>query len=317
MRKSLLAVAGLTLLLTSVGCGGSLVRVRRDFSQRERWTAYERVVVETRNGAVEIVGNAGGTEIDLSGTLQAGGLTLAEAEDNLDQLEVVAEPAPEDPRTFLVRFKYPDHLHNKGLGASFKLKLPEACHAEVNTGNGNVTIHAMRSARVRTSNGTVEGRDITGELDAESSNGMMYAQRVAGPVRLDTSNGRIVVREGGTSVYGRSSNGDVEVVGVTGDVDVVTSNGSIRLEGSPPPDARIVMSTSNGSITARLPETLAGRVSLRCSNGRVTADMGDASFTRPRMSKNVFEAEMNGGGSGEVVATTSNGSVTLTRLTEG
>ncbi|HUU95076.1 MAG TPA: DUF4097 family beta strand repeat-containing protein [Phycisphaerae bacterium] len=305
---------GLSLFVVTttalVGCG-SIVRVSRDFSFTAPWEDYQRVVVNTHNGRVELAAT-GTSEIDISGTKRAGGLTYAEAEENLDQVTIVAEPDAADPTTFRISVDYPAHLRGKSIAASFVIHVPEPCAAEIATGNGSIRAENLRDQVVlRTSNGRITLSDIAGNVRVRTSNGRVEAERIDGELYVDTGNGSVSVRalEGVCEL--ETSNGAVEAVDVRGDISVTTSNGRIRVEAAPPEDASVILRTSNGSIHVTLPATMRGDLTLSTSNGRVSTSMDQVSLTSPSWSRRRFEAVMNGGGGGRIVARSSNGSITF------
>jgi hypothetical protein len=306
--------AGLSLFVVTatalVGCG-SVVRVSRDFSFTAPWEDYQRVVVNTCNGRVALAAN-GTSEINISGTKRAGGLTYAEAEENLDQVTIVAEPDGADPKTFRISVDYPLHLRNKSIGASFVIRVPEPCAAEITTGNGSIHAENLSDSVVlRTSNGRITLSDVAGDVRIRTSNGRVEAEDIEGKLCVDSSNGSVSVRAVEGACELETSNGSVETRDVRGDIRVTNSNGRIRVEATPPDDASVVLRSSNGSIHVTLPATMRADLTLSTSNGRVSTSMDQVTLTSPNWSRRRFEAVMNGGGGGRIVARTSNGSITF------
>jgi len=275
------------------GCGPTLVRVSERFALDIPWDDYQRVVVRTANGHVELF-TGEGDEIRISGKKRAGGLTWGEAYDNLDQLTIVAEPDQSDPTTFVVECDFPEALRYKQLGASFDIRIPEPCATNITTGNGHIHVRGLKErALLHASNGRIVIEDVDGRVDAETSNGRLIAEAVRGECRLRTSNGRVEVRR------------------AEGNVRATTSNGAIVVEATPPPEGEVVLETSNGPIRADLPSNLRGALELRTSNGHVSTNLDDVTITDLQWSKRSFRANINGGGAGRISARTSNGSITL------
>lgn len=82
--------------------------------------------------------------------------------------------------------------------ASVELYLPDGpeYHLKAHTGNGSINLESGRfaSARVRTGNGSVEGKAIVGNLDVTTGNGSIRAAAgAAGEWKLGTGNGSIYV----------------------------------------------------------------------------------------------------------------------------
>jgi hypothetical protein len=299
------------LAAAAAGCNGTLVRVSESFVLDLPWDDYQRVVVRTHNGHVELL--AGETEtLRVSGTKKAGGLTWGEAAENLAQLKIVAEPDETDPTTFVIELEAPASLRHKSLGASFDIRVPRACAADVETDNGHIRVRGARdSVHLRTGNGRITVEQVDGRVEAFTSNGLIHAVFITGNLRADTSSGRVIVDTVDGDCRLNTSNGRIRVRKANGSVWAATSNGSIVVSATPPPDGEVVLRTSNGSISADLPPNLRGTLDIQASNGRVSTKLGDVALTGVRWSKHSFAAEMNGGGEGRVSVRTSNGSVTL------
>lgn len=312
----------LTVSLCCTGCG-NLFTAREAISLDADWGAFERVIVETRNGDVDVrvsgasaVGGAGSTAVQrvrVSGEKWAGGGTLESAEELLGQLHVTAGPDAGDPRALRVKLDYAEAMRMRSYGADLKIELPTAASAEIHTTNGRVEARGLvRRVFADTSNGNIVLADIDGDVQVDTSNGGVRAERVRGSLAADTSNGSIVAREIGGECRLDTSNGNVEVVGAKGGIRADSSNGWLRIDADPPAEAVIELTTSNGGITARLPGGLRGELHLRTSNGSIETDLGPATLSNPSWSKEDIRARLNGGGAGRLTARTSNGSVRLT-----
>ncbi len=285
-------VGVLSLVLAGLcGCGG-LTTVVRDFNLTADWGDYDRLVVVSRNGSVQVAPGEV-NQLELAGTLRVRGETHERAQEYLDELKIVAVADPSMPRTFRVEFVVPHDLREKSPGADLQIKVPVACAVDIDTNNGAIEVQDLPSARLDTSNGSITAVRITGAVEADTSNGRIVVREVGGPCLLDTSNGAVEVR------------------GCAGAVTADTSNGSIRVEAAPPPDAKVHLATRNGSIDCTIAPRLAGRVDLRTSNGSLRTEFGPAAVKHLRQEKTHLEAELNGGGAGELIAATTNGSITL------
>lgn len=291
------ALAGLLLLVTGVGgcviATGGAAQVRRPFDRTTPWGDYERIVVRSRNGAVDLkVGS--GTDVKVSGELYASAPTLDQASKHLDELDVTVGPADADPRTLVIAFDSPDWGPQCSAGATIRVVLPEPCPAEVSTRNGGVSAEGLIGpVRLETSNGSVAVEGIDGDLAAESTNGAIDVRNTTGSCELQTSNGDILAHD------------------VRGNVLAETSNGRIAAEITPPLDGQVILRSSNGSIDATLPGRMTAELHLRTSNGRAQAHFGQTPVQIRQQSWTRVEATTNGGGPGRVEATSSNGSVTV------
>lgn len=298
------------LLAMCSGCS-TLVTVREDYQVTRPWQGYERLVLRTENGRIELSTNTANTDVTITGTKQAGGVTTRDAEENLSRVDVRAAPDETDPKTLIVELDYPEDLRWKNIGASLRVSVPQPVSTDALTRNGSIDIRNTKSAKLRSSNGTTIARDVDGWLDAQTSNGRIEAERIAGDAELQTSNGSVVVRGVGGRTRVNTSNGGIEVRDATGDVDCATSNGSIVVNAQPPVEGIVSLVTSNGGIRATLPQTLKGSVDVSTSNGSLTTNLGNATISQAQWSKRRLAAQLNGGGTGRIHARTSNGSLVL------
>jgi DUF4097 and DUF4098 domain-containing protein YvlB len=312
MKRRSLSIGLASLLLGLTGCGSSPVRVTRDFSLDVPWQDYDRIIVRTVNGSVRLSHAEGAANATVSGSKQAGGLTLAEADRNVELLEVFADADPANPRRLLVELRYPDELRHRNIGASFVIGLPKPVGVDVSTGNGRIDADGLAGpALLHTSNGDVVLNRLSGDAEIRTSNGDVHARDVAGLLRAESSNGDIVVHGVGGDCSVETTNGGVEITQARGSIEVLTSNGRVRVEGQPPAEGRVKLVSSNGGIHATLPSSMKGKLDLSCSNGGVHTELGPMTLSRPHFSRRAIEAEMNGGGGGQIICRTSNGSITL------
>lgn len=297
---------------TLAGCSGSLVRVSQDVSIDWPWSDYEQVVIRNANGAVELTSAADVEGVRVRGQKSVGGATAEEARRHLEQVEVAVGPDAANPRALLIELRFPPELRTKNAGAELRVTLPDPVAADVTTGNGSILVRAMRGKVVlRTSNGGITVDSVDGAADAQTSNGRIEASAISGDLRARTSNGAIAARCIRGELRAETSNGPVEALDVAGNVAVTTRNGRVVVDATPGEQGIVEVMASNGSIELTLPAVIKGQLVLKTSNGRVRTNTGDMSFSRPQSSRGHFEALMNGGGEGRVLASTSNGSITL------
>ncbi|HLJ45990.1 MAG TPA: DUF4097 family beta strand repeat-containing protein [Bryobacteraceae bacterium] len=123
-----------------------------------------------------------------------------------------------------------------------------------------------------------------------SSNGALRVDSIDGNCTLHTSNGSIQIHDVHGNVNGSSSNGLLDLARVDGRMTLHTSNGGIHGDEV---SGGIEGRTSNGSIRLRLRESQTGDpIRLVTSNGSV-------------------ELEMNSPRTNDVIASSSNGSITV------
>lgn len=296
-----------------LGCSASLVRVEEKFTLTAAWQNYDRVIVRTVNGRVELKSAPNLSDATISGTKRAGGITLDDANKNLEQLKITVAPDARDPRALLVALEYPEGLRNRSIGANFVIHTPQPCAADVQTGNGTIVAESLRGeVRLHTSNGDVHAAAIDGTLKIATSNGDIEAREINGGVDADTSNGGVRLTKVGGGCAVKSSNGELVLTGVVGAARARSSNGSITFEGAPSGEDAVELETSNGEIVLRVAATLKGHLRLDTSNGGIHTTFGSMALSNPKISKRRLEADMNGGGGVRLVARTSNGAIKLT-----
>jgi hypothetical protein len=126
-----------------------------------------------------------------------------------------------------------------------------------------------------------------------------------------TTNGGITVSATAAPVQARTTNGSIRLNDVAGSLDARSTNGTIRAsmtEGTPLQGAQL--RTTNGSIHLALPEHTSARVRFSTTNGSIRTDLPvqvQGTVNRRRM-----EGVMGEGGP-EIQATTTNGSIRVTR----
>jgi hypothetical protein len=160
---------------------------------------------------------------------------------------------------------------------------------------------------------TVVAPQLT-SVDARTSNGSVSVSGGAGKTIVRTSNGSVALEDRTGSVYVRTSNSGIAVSGGAGPLDLGSSNGTITIRGTGPGvdhqayDWRA--STSNGSIRLDLPQP-AGRVRASTSNGKASVVRRDAGGAQTTLASSSSIDYSPGVGGGEILLSTSNGSVVV------
>lgn len=309
------ALTTLVVLISSlsqlVGC--SLVRAEEAVSLDAPWSNYDRIVVRSANGAIDLASEAGVANVAIRGKKYCGGASLEDARTALRQLTVTAAADPADPRVLQVELRVPSELRGRSAGGSLTVRVPQACPAEVHTSNGAITLTNMNGPIVaRTSNGRITLTSIAGNVAADTSNGKVEATGVRGELRAETSNGAVIARGVSGTCVVQTSNGSVTLSDVGGNVTVESSNGPITVDGVSPSAAMLRLMSSNGSVRAEIPAALRGKLDLRTTNGSLNAQLAGMQLASESRSKHTYSAEANGGGDGGLYVQTSNGSITVT-----
>lgn len=168
-------------------------------------------------------------------------------------------------------------------------------------------------APLKCSNGRIEVAGIAGHFDLTTSNGVITARDVDGPITAQTSNGRVSVIGGRGALQLSSSNGTVEVQNVQASgIDLHTSNGRISFTGSLAPGSKNRVETSNGTATVRLPPESALSIDLRAGNGSVRVDFPVTTAPNGENKRNAVQGVINRPDA-DLTMRTGNGSITLAK----
>ena len=246
-------------LLTFVGCDDDWRTPAVKATRQEETTfvvdGSAVLDIESSNGEISVRGVEGVETVHVIATLNTRGDTLEEAEERLDKLVYHMTQEGE-----IVRLRYRASEQESDVrrysGVSFDVAVPTETRVDAETSNGAMTIEAVAGRlTLDTSNGAIRVRDVVGEVVADTSNGAIEVERVQGVLRLDTSNGSIEIRDAAATIDADTSNGRIEFAGalVEGSHRMETSNG--RIEVAVPADASLAIDarTSNATISTDLP----------------------------------------------------------------
>ena len=345
MNPRILPAIFTPMLMALIGC--RTYGAKEAFELAAPWDDYQRIVVRTGNGSVALR-TSDVSEIRISGTKHANGLTVSEAEAKLGRVGIVAEPDATDASVFMVRVKYPELLGRHSVGARFDIQVPAPCAADIQTEKGTIAVSGLKDEVIlKTGGGQITIDGVSGEVRAHSRNGRIIAENVTGHVTAVTTNAPVWVKGIGGGVSARSRNGEIVAESVTGDLTAATSNagirakvirgncklqtsigtieaedvhggiearasiGSIRADVTPPEDANVELRTTYGSIDLTVPAGLKADLDLRTKNGVVQTMLDNVPLRVQLWSQNRVKTMMNGGGGTRILATTCRGLITL------
>ncbi len=282
------------------------------------FSGISQLRVMTKNGAVDIDGDAGETDIDIHITKFARGRTEEDAQQNVKAISIEVRRESPDSPVLLVIVDVPRELRHKSAGANLDISLPPRVDLEIRTSNGRVEVTGTQGlVDVVTSNGKVEVSHVSGDVEATTSNGSIVVADVVGNARLRSSNGRVTLeRIEAENIVAKTSNGRINASDVSGSAEMETSNGSIELKITSLPDSPVLKAkTNNGNIFMEVPSTVNAHLSLHTSGGRIHERLRDVEVTHNERSKRRIEATLNGGG-GHIEASTSNGTITFRTIAQ-
>jgi len=189
-------------------------------------------------------------------------------------------------------------------GSKVEVQVPRSYNVDIRATGGNIRAEQIEgSARLEISDGNIDVKGMTGDLDAKTFGGHIHLNDISG------------------SVVARSSDGEIVAGGIRGDSELRTTGGNIRAT----IDGRITAQTADGDLTAELVganrgisvSTLGGDLTVRVPND--TAAELDASamggsvrtelpVTTTETGEHKLTGTLNGGGN-TIYARASDGNV--------
>lgn len=288
--RALIPAACISLAALSLsGCGfGSFAKAEKTFQATADHVPASRLVVDSRNGSIEVVAVPGRTDVSITGKVYCRGSTQAEADERLAATKI--QVTWEADQTLVVKPIFPDPVRG-GDGATFVIEVPDVAGAELNTSNGSVIV-----------------RGLAGDLMIDTSNGRVVVSGHDGPAHIDTSNGSVKVTDVRGRVVINTSNASVRVEGADGPVTVDTSNGSIVVTLAAEHGGPMNLDTSNASIRIAVGRGFEGRVSFKTSNGSISVQDSLGRISSTSLKRNRGDIVVGEGGEASRVDT-SNGRI--------
>lgn len=152
-------------------------------------------------------------------------------------------------------------------------------------------------------------------IDLRTSNGGVTLRGLSGSANLTTSNGAISVDGFAGPISARSSNGAIRITHATGAVDAMTSNGTLAIVLAASNPGPVRLQTSNGRVDLSVGAGFRGELRAVTSNGAVNFHVPGVAVEQP--SKTIATATFGagaGGSDGSSSIQTSNGRVTIRRV---
>lgn len=246
--------------------------------------AGSQLRVENKNGTLQIR-PSGDDNLHVQAEITAYGHSADMAKINAEKSDVVIEEG--NTTRIFARFK----------------ETPVSNNILVNL---TVEIPAGLSTEVDYSNGSVEARDLTGNLNVRTDNGEVNVLGLNGSLEVNTENGQIKASKVTGNVTANTRNGQIRVEHPGGDVQARTQNGDIELSSISPLAKTYFLSSSHGSINLRLPGDSDLTIEARTKNGSISG-MNDNYDSGPAQLKS--DLLKLGGGKGGARLSTENGSI--------
>lgn len=228
--------------------------------------------VRTHNGGIQFEGqDRQSSDAYIIATKKAGGLTLSDAEDAMDALEVYVEKMDNGLQKIGWRWDGLKHITWRA-SVSFEIKAPGNIDFDGRSHNGGIELVGVRgNVTLETHNGSISSESSGQELYAETHNGRINATFSGQEMTMITHNGRVVADLSGCGEI----NGNIE-----------THNGGVELTLGENASVNLKCRTHNGSIRCKVP-------------------IQDSDISRSRLVGRI------GSGAGKLNVTTHNGSVRI------
>ncbi len=223
-------------------------------------------------------------------------------------------------------------LYVGGNRAAAKVAIEGAVDSSALVNSATLEVRLPRGARisVRGASTSVDGSDITGELDFTSGRGRLHLEGAPRRITAETLDGNIEIVGLAASTRVRTASGAITLRGLTGDLLVSSVSGAIRIGGARITQARLETVTGeiswkgsiaeggvleaqsmSGDIELRLPPDLGADLTLTAPAGSVSSEW---QLVRPA-SKGTVRATIGDGGAA-VIARTFKGRITLVKQPE-
>jgi len=158
-----------------------------------------------------------------------------------------------------------------------------------------VQVPAQTDLTLETSNGDLQIKGTSGDIDGQTVNGGIEIRSVSGPVEVSTTNGNIRLASVSGTARAETTNGEVAAeltrVGGAGRIELTTTNGDVRVTLPDNVRATLDATTTNGRVRVGYPieresgstaRMLRGRIGgggvtfvLRTTNGSIVVDKAD------------------------------------------
>lgn len=208
------------------------------------------LAVSTASGSIDVAGRQT-DQCHAIATIRARAATEEEARELAEQVTIRFESTPEGLE---IKADRPERLRNKSVSISYEVTVPH-----------------QTNIRCSSASGSLDLRDLTGDVKAHAASGSVKAARITGSVNLDSASGSIRAEA--------ISSGDAHLNSASGSVrlsqgsnldtcNIGAASGSVTAEDV---DAdSITMHAASGSI--RLADANAGTVDLDTGSGSIRAE---------------------------------------------
>ncbi len=188
-------------------------------------------------------------------------------------------------------------FHMSSRSAKLIVSVPAAADLKANSGDGSIDIERVAGQlELRSGDGSIRGSGLDGAVTAHTGDGSIKLDGVTGSLNVDTGDGSVSVAGVLTAVRARSGDGSVSIRAGSG--SVAKSDWDIT--------------TGDGSVTLALPDGFGSELDARTGDGNVRMTDITLSNVTGEIGKRSVAGRLGGGGA-TVRIRTGDGSITLKR----
>ena len=211
------------------------------------------------------------------------------------------------------------------MDAHYAVQVPRNFNADLRTRGGSIAVTELSGElRADTSGGLLNFKRVRGPVDAHTSGGDVKLADCDGAMKVRTNGGHIDSLGGSGSLHAQTSGGSVSIRSFAGQVDTSSNGGRMDLRDiGGPLNARtaggaidatmtnitdVSLETNAGAIKLAIPPSGGFRIDAKASTGYVTTDLPMAIEHKHQ---DMLVGDLNGGGK-SLYLRTSAGSISIT-----
>jgi len=253
-------------------------------------TRIEKDLKLSPGGAFHLETSMG--KVTVTGSSEAGAhVVITSKRKDLDELMTFRFEEGDNSVSVVARKKHSlSWFSDHGSSVQFEIRVPAETRLSIDTSGGAIAISGIRAAaKVETSGGGIDVRDLVGDLDGDTSGGSIHLRDIKGRVRVETSGGGISGASLDGSIHAHSSGGSIGLERVTGDIECDTSGGGIRIVEA---GGRVHADTSGGGIEASFARGNSHGGLLESSGGGIEVNIDPAADLLIDASGNSVRSEL-------------------------
>jgi len=183
----------------------------------------------------------------------------------------------------------------------------------ITTSNGRVNLKNLSgNVKANTSNGAIISENVNGNMDFNTTNGSFSGEYLNGNLKAVSSNGPLTLSNSEVQIYLKTSNGRININEniLTGNNNYIkSSNGGIYINSDLENTGEMEVRTSNSEITMLIPENKSAEIEANTSNGKIILD--NIEILAKEIGKTDLKGSVYGGGNLNIILETSNSNIVI------